>query len=170
MKNGTKRRAWTSVQVRELKSMARKKTPAARIAKKLKRSLGATRQKAFSMGLSLDTPRLRYAPSTFSFGAQATPPPTHVCGAFSFAGRYHQPQMPALIVDPHFWKEALQDRGMFKRQELVLLAPDNERWRLHRRERGLQSRDVGHRESAQTQAATQRLQEGRVRTGEVGKF
>ena len=55
MKNGTKRRAWTSVQVRELKSMARKKTPAARIAKKLKRSEGATRQKAFSIGLSLNS-------------------------------------------------------------------------------------------------------------------
>ena len=54
MKNGTKRRAWTSVQVRELKTMARKKTPAVRIAKKLKRSEGATRQKAFSIGVSLD--------------------------------------------------------------------------------------------------------------------
>ena len=55
MKNGTKRRAWTSVQVRDLKSMAKKKTPAARIAKKLKRTEGATRQKAFSLGLSLDS-------------------------------------------------------------------------------------------------------------------
>jgi hypothetical protein len=55
MKNGTKRRTWTSVQVRELKTMAKTKTPAARIAKKLKRSEGATRQKAFSMGLSLDS-------------------------------------------------------------------------------------------------------------------
>jgi hypothetical protein len=55
MKNGKKRRAWTSVQVRELKSMARKKAPAAKIAKKLKRSEGATRQKAFSIGLSLDS-------------------------------------------------------------------------------------------------------------------
>jgi hypothetical protein len=55
MKNGTKRRAWTSVQVRELKTMARKKTPAVRIAKKLKRSEGATRQKAFSIGVSLDS-------------------------------------------------------------------------------------------------------------------
>jgi hypothetical protein len=55
MKNGTKRRAWTSVQVRELKTMAKKKTPAARIARKLKRSEAATRQKAFSMGLSLDS-------------------------------------------------------------------------------------------------------------------
>ena len=55
MKNGSKRRTWTSVQVRELKSMARKKTPAPKIAKKLKRTEGATRQKASSMGLSLDT-------------------------------------------------------------------------------------------------------------------
>ena len=38
-----------------LRQFARKKTPAGRIAKKLKRTEGATRQKAFSMGLSLDT-------------------------------------------------------------------------------------------------------------------
>jgi hypothetical protein len=44
--------ARTSVQVRELKSLARKKTPAARIA--VRRSEGATRQKAFSIELSLD--------------------------------------------------------------------------------------------------------------------
>jgi hypothetical protein len=55
MKNGTKRRPWTSADVRELKSLARKKTPAARIAKKLKRTEGATRQKAFTVGLSLET-------------------------------------------------------------------------------------------------------------------
>ena len=54
MRNVTKRRAWTSVQVRELKAMARKNTPAARIAKKLRRSEGATRQKAFSLGASHD--------------------------------------------------------------------------------------------------------------------
>ena len=58
MKNGKKRRAWTSVQVRELKTMARKKTPARKIAKSLKRTEGATRQMAFSMGLSLDSARL----------------------------------------------------------------------------------------------------------------
>jgi hypothetical protein len=55
MKNGTKRRTWTSVQVRELKSLAKKKTPAKKIAKSLKRTEGATRQKAFSIGLSLDS-------------------------------------------------------------------------------------------------------------------
>jgi hypothetical protein len=54
-KRAKKRRAWTAAEVRELKSMARKKTPAGRIAKKLKRSEGATRQKAFSIGLSLDS-------------------------------------------------------------------------------------------------------------------
>jgi len=35
--------------------MARKKTRAASIARGLKRSEGATRQKAFSLGLSLDS-------------------------------------------------------------------------------------------------------------------
>jgi len=54
-KRSKKRRAWTAGEVRDLKSMARKKTPAGRIAKKLKRSEGATRQKAFSIGLSLDS-------------------------------------------------------------------------------------------------------------------
>jgi hypothetical protein len=55
MKNGKKRRAWTTEQVCELKSLARKKTPAGKIAKSLKRTEGATRQKAFSIGLSLDS-------------------------------------------------------------------------------------------------------------------
>ena len=50
-----KRVAWSAEQVRTLKSMAKKKAPAPRIAKKLKRTEGATRQKAFSMGLSLDS-------------------------------------------------------------------------------------------------------------------
>jgi len=54
-KRAKKRRAWTAGELRDLKSMARKKTPAGRIAKKLRRSEGATRQKAFSIGLSLDS-------------------------------------------------------------------------------------------------------------------
>ncbi len=54
-KKSKKRRAWTAGEVRDLKTLARKKTPAARIAKKLKRTEGATRQKAFSIGLSLDS-------------------------------------------------------------------------------------------------------------------
>jgi hypothetical protein len=54
-KRAKKRRAWTSGEVRELKAMARKKTTAGKIAKKLKRTEGATRQKAFSIGLSLDS-------------------------------------------------------------------------------------------------------------------
>jgi hypothetical protein len=54
-KRAKKRRAWTAGEVRELKTMARKKTPAGKIAKKLRRSEGATRQKAFSIGLSLDS-------------------------------------------------------------------------------------------------------------------
>jgi hypothetical protein len=54
-KNGSKRRAWTPEHLRALKTLTRKKTHAAKIAKTLKRSEGATRQKAFSMGLSLDS-------------------------------------------------------------------------------------------------------------------
>jgi hypothetical protein len=54
-KRKKKRRAWTSSELREFKTMARKKTKASQIAKKLRRTEGATRQKAFSIGLSLDS-------------------------------------------------------------------------------------------------------------------
>jgi hypothetical protein len=54
-KKAVKRRSWTTADVKTLRTLARNKTHAARIAKSLKRSEGATRQKAFSMGLSLDT-------------------------------------------------------------------------------------------------------------------
>jgi hypothetical protein len=50
-----KRRAWTSGHVRALKTLARRKTPARTIARALKRTEGATRQKAFSLGLSLES-------------------------------------------------------------------------------------------------------------------
>jgi hypothetical protein len=55
MASKSKRRAWTSADVRVLKALGRKKAPAARIARSLKRTEGATRQKAFSLGLSLDS-------------------------------------------------------------------------------------------------------------------
>jgi hypothetical protein len=54
-KRNGKRRAWTSEQVRTLKALARKGTPAGSIARSLKRTEGATRQKAFTLGLSLDS-------------------------------------------------------------------------------------------------------------------
>jgi hypothetical protein len=50
-----KRVAWSTEQVRTMKSMARKKSTAGKIAKAVKRTEGATRQKAFSIGLSLDS-------------------------------------------------------------------------------------------------------------------
>jgi len=50
-----RRRAWTTADVRSLKTQAKKKTKLARIARTLKRTEGATRQKAFSLGLSLDS-------------------------------------------------------------------------------------------------------------------
>jgi hypothetical protein len=55
MAKKSKRLAWTTEHVRTLKALAKKKTPAGSIAKTLKRTEGATRQKAFSLGLSLDS-------------------------------------------------------------------------------------------------------------------
>jgi len=55
IKRNRKRRAWTSEQVHTLKSLAKKKRRAADIARTLKRTEGATRQKAFSLGLSLES-------------------------------------------------------------------------------------------------------------------
>lgn len=50
-----KRWFWSKDDLRTLKSLAREKTPAPRIAKQLKRSLGAVRQKAMGLGISLDS-------------------------------------------------------------------------------------------------------------------
>jgi hypothetical protein len=47
------RREWSSSDVRELRILARQRTPARVICRKLRRSEGAVRQKAFAMGLSL---------------------------------------------------------------------------------------------------------------------
>jgi hypothetical protein len=46
--------SWTTEDIRTLKTLARQTTHAGKIAKKLKRTEGATRQKAFSMGVSPD--------------------------------------------------------------------------------------------------------------------
>jgi hypothetical protein len=56
------RKPWTSDDVKMLKSMARKE-PASAIAKALKRTEGATRQKATALGVSLNTTRGRAAAS-----------------------------------------------------------------------------------------------------------
>ena len=53
-----KRREWTTQDVRELKTLAKQKTPASKIARSLKRTEGATRQKAFALGVSLNSQRL----------------------------------------------------------------------------------------------------------------
>jgi hypothetical protein len=52
-KKATTRREWTKQDVRDLKSLARDKTPARRIGRKLRRSEGAVRQKAYAAGISL---------------------------------------------------------------------------------------------------------------------
>ena len=55
MAKKSKRNAWKPEDVRKLKTLAKKKTRAASIARTLKRTEGATRQKAFSLGLSLNS-------------------------------------------------------------------------------------------------------------------
>jgi hypothetical protein len=53
------RRDWSKSDLSALKAMAREKTPARRIGAKLKRSEGAVRQKAYAVGLSLNTRKRR---------------------------------------------------------------------------------------------------------------
>jgi hypothetical protein len=48
-----KRRSWSNVDVRELKAHSRSKSPVKKIAKAMKRTAGALRQKALSLGLPL---------------------------------------------------------------------------------------------------------------------
>jgi hypothetical protein len=52
-KKATKIRPWTKEDVRTLKTLAREKTKTTVIARKLKRSVGATYQKAMGLGVSL---------------------------------------------------------------------------------------------------------------------
>jgi hypothetical protein len=49
----TRRREWTKENVRELKTHSRDKTPVSKISRVMKRTVGALRQKAFQLGLSL---------------------------------------------------------------------------------------------------------------------
>jgi hypothetical protein len=49
------RRTWTAADVREMKSMAKKKAGVKKISKALKRSAGATAVKAHQLGISLDS-------------------------------------------------------------------------------------------------------------------
>jgi hypothetical protein len=57
MAKTTKRQAWTKDDVRMLKTLAREKTKTTVIARKLKRTEGATRQKAKGLGVMLGAGR-----------------------------------------------------------------------------------------------------------------
>jgi hypothetical protein len=48
-----RRHPWTREDVRELRQYSRSKSPVKKIARAMKRTPGALRQKAFSLGLSL---------------------------------------------------------------------------------------------------------------------
>ena len=54
-----KRRPWTKEDVRTLKTLAHEKTKTASIARKLKRTVDATRQKASVLGVTLGGGRRR---------------------------------------------------------------------------------------------------------------
>jgi hypothetical protein len=49
----TKRVAWTKEHVRDLKARSKSKTPVTKISKVMKRTAGAIRQKALSLGISV---------------------------------------------------------------------------------------------------------------------
>ena len=70
-KKTSARRPWSKEDVKTLKGMARKE-PASKIAKSLKRTEGATRQKATALGVSLNTPaRSARPPRSVEIGAEA---------------------------------------------------------------------------------------------------
>jgi len=54
-KKPAKRREWSKSDVRELKTLARAKTPARVIGRKLGRTEGAVRQKAYAEGVSFNS-------------------------------------------------------------------------------------------------------------------
>ena len=60
-KKTTKLRSWTKDDVRTLKTLARENTKTTVIARKLKRTLGATYQKAKGLGVTLGGGRKRKA-------------------------------------------------------------------------------------------------------------
>jgi hypothetical protein len=53
------RRGWSKKDMGDLKSLAKKKTPARMIGRHLKRSEGAVRQKAYAAGISLSLRKRR---------------------------------------------------------------------------------------------------------------
>lgn len=55
-KKTAKLQPWTKEDVRTLKTLAREKTKTTVIARKLKRSYAATRQKAWTLGVTLGAP------------------------------------------------------------------------------------------------------------------
>jgi hypothetical protein len=54
-KKRAKRKGWSTQDIRELKQMARARTPAREIGRKLSRTEGAVRQKAYAEGVSFNS-------------------------------------------------------------------------------------------------------------------
>lgn len=47
------RKAWTKAEDRTLKAHSKKRTPVVRVSKEMKRTVGALRQRAYSLGVGL---------------------------------------------------------------------------------------------------------------------
>jgi hypothetical protein len=60
-KQAVKRRDWTKEDIRTLRTLAREKTKTTVIARQLKRSVGATYQQAYKLGVSLGPRKKRRA-------------------------------------------------------------------------------------------------------------
>jgi hypothetical protein len=58
-RNTIKRREWTKEDARMLKTLARERVKTSVIARKLRRSVGATRNKEFHLGISFKAPRTK---------------------------------------------------------------------------------------------------------------
>jgi len=52
-KTKVKKRAWTKEEHRKLKKHSKARTPVVKIAKEMKRTIGALRQQAFALGIGL---------------------------------------------------------------------------------------------------------------------
>ena len=93
-KTSPSRRPWSSDDVKMLKSMARKE-PASAIAKALKRTEGATRQKATALGVSLNTTRGRAAAKPAAAKAAARKAPVRKAAPKKAAAKKAAPKKAA---------------------------------------------------------------------------
>jgi hypothetical protein len=129
-KKALKRRPWTKDDVRTLKSLAREKTKTTVIARKLKRSLGATHQQASKLGVMLSGLRKKRAwIDSLYWRVQVVPEDESAsenclhCEINDVVQEHIERQEKVDIVD-------LAARMAESLVELILLAPEEEQGKL----------------------------------------